>query len=122
MALGDVTLEIDADHDGDVVVVAVKGRLTIGRVEEMNDFLCDLLDKGCRKFVFDLRNMEHIVSGGIGVLIGFNERLKSAGGTARLAEVHPRVRRIFSMMSLDAFFKIYDHVDQAKASFNSAPA
>ena len=91
--------------------------MTIGREEEMDRFLTDLVDSGRRKFVFDLHEMEHIVSAGIGALIGFNERLKQNGGRALLARVHPRVNRIFSVMSLDAFFPIFPDVPDAVRAF-----
>ncbi|MHC4778528.1 MAG: STAS domain-containing protein [Planctomycetota bacterium] len=117
MGRGNVAMQYSADLRGDVTVVTVRGRLSIGFVEELNAFLRALHDEGRSKFLFDLLEMEHIVSGGIGVLIGFNEIVKKSGGQVQLCRVHPRVQRIFAMMSLDAFFTIHEDVDGALESF-----
>ncbi|MHC4599789.1 MAG: STAS domain-containing protein [Planctomycetota bacterium] len=113
-------MEFYTDPRGDIIIVTVRGRLSIGQVEEFNGFLHDLVDQGHRKILFDLEGMEHIVSGGIGVLIGFNELVKKAGGSVQLARVHPRVQRIFAMMSLDAFFTIHEDLDSALESFETS--
>lgn len=117
MGRNDVTFELDVSHEDDVAVILVRGRLTIGREEEVDDLLVDLIDSGHRKFILDLRELEHIVSAGIGALIGFNERLTRSGGRAFLANVHPRVARIFNVMSLDTFFTIYPDVSDALRAF-----
>lgn len=122
MAFGDVTMELWSEDRGDVTVVGIRGRVSIGKVEDLNEFLKNLLEAGKRRFVLDLSEMEHVVSGGIGVLIGFNEKLKGVGGTTCMARVHPRVQRIFTMMSLDAFFRIYEGVDEAVASYAADPS
>ncbi|MHC5037698.1 MAG: STAS domain-containing protein [Planctomycetota bacterium] len=121
MAFGDVTMELGDKHVGDVTIITVKGRLTIGQVEQLNDFLLGLLDQGYKKYIFDLNGMEHIVSGAIGVLIGFNEKLSRADGMARLARLHPKVLRIFNLMALDEFFMIFDTVEEALNSFGTSP-
>ncbi|GEM_PF-1139375 len=119
MGRDDITMAIEAEERDDVTVVTVKGRMTIGREAEMLDVLRDLVDGGRRKFVIDLHELDHIVSAGIGTLIGFNEHLKEAGGKAFLAGVHPRVRRIFKVMCLDSFIPIYPGVDDALKAFQA---
>jgi anti-sigma B factor antagonist len=102
----------------DVAVVTVKGRITIGKVEEFDKFLQDLISAGRRKFVLDLKDLDHIDSCGIGVLICFNERVKKIGGAIRVANPHPKILKIFTMMSLDAFFSILPDVPQAIRSMD----
>jgi anti-anti-sigma factor len=96
----------------DVAVVTVKGRITIGKVEEFDKFLQDLISAGRRKFVLDLKDLDHIDSCGI------NERVKKIGGAIRVANPHPKILKIFTMMSLDAFFSILPDVPQAIRSMD----
>lgn len=97
----------------DVSIVTVKGRVTIGKVEEFDKFLQDLVSAGGRKFVLNLKDLDHIDSCGIGALICFNERIKKIGGAIRVADPHPKIHKIFSMMSLDTFFSIDPTVPDA---------
>jgi anti-sigma B factor antagonist len=99
-------LELGSALHKDVSIVTVRGRVTIGKIEEFDKFLQDLLSAGRTRFVLDMKDLDHIDSCGIGVLICFNERVKKIGGAVRVANPHAKINKIFTMMSLDAFFSI----------------
>lgn len=111
------TICITATEHGDVQVVKMSGRLTIGCVNEADSFLTGLLSAGGGRFVLDLSDLTHVVSSGIGVLIAFRERTKKTGGALAIGGVHPRIMKIFQLMSLDAFFPIFESVERALSSF-----
>jgi len=113
-------LVLSSEQRKDVAIVIVKGRITIGKVEEFDKYLLALQEDGFRKFILDLKGMDHIDSCGIGVLICFNERIRKANGAIRIANTHPKVQKIFNMMSLDTFFTIDADVDQALRSIEDA--
>jgi anti-anti-sigma factor len=113
-------LELTSEMRKDVSIVFVKGRITIGKVEEFDKYLLALQDDGVRKFILDLQGMDHIDSCGIGVLICFNERIRKANGAIRIVNTHPKVQKIFNMMSLDTFFTIDTDVEHALRSIEEA--
>jgi anti-anti-sigma factor len=113
-----VTFEFDAHEVGTIIIVKFSGRLTIGRVDELDVFLKELVKKPQSKYVLDFTELTHIVSSGIGALIAFRERVVRAEGKLAIGGLHPRILKIFKLMSLDAFFPILDSVDQAFQSLD----
>lgn len=67
--------------------------------------------------VFDLGEMTHIDSSGLGVLVQLLQRARMRGGTVRLAclQAHPRI--VFDITKVYRVFEIYDTVESAEEAF-----
>jgi anti-anti-sigma factor len=99
-----------------VAVVAVSGRLVLGRdVERLQSVVDEMVAKGQQKFVMDLGAMDYADSSGIGTIVSCLTAIKKAGGDLRVAGANPRIRRMFSLTGIDGLFSMYPTVAEAAA-------
>ena len=102
--------------DSGVTVIAVSGRLVLGReVERLESAVSGLLAQGGRKFVFDLASLDYADSAGIGTFVFCLTEIKKSGGEMRLAAANPRVGRLFQMTGVDHLMSMCPRVADAAA-------
>ena len=101
----------------DIAVVAITGRLVLGKdVERLEETTNLLLENGKRKFVFDLTALDYADSAGIGTLVSCLTAIRKAGGELRMAGVNPRIQRLFKMTGVDRLMSLYPTVADAAAA------
>ncbi len=97
-----------------VVVIALAGRLTLGREgSEIENLVEKGIQAGRRHFVFDLAGVTHIDSTGIGRFISGLNKARVAGGSLRMAAAGGQVREAFHVTRLDTVFNFFDTVEAA---------
>lgn len=101
---------------GDVLKVALDGRLVAACSEEFKDTMFERL-KDHKAILFDLTKMAHIDSSGLGALVSILQRVNSNGGVIKLACLQDRPRIVFDITKICRVFDIYDTVEEAIASF-----
>jgi anti-sigma B factor antagonist len=105
------------EMEPDIAVVAVSGRLVLGKdVERLEETTNLLLENGKRKFVFDLTALDYADSAGIGTLVSCLTAIRKAGGELRMAGVNPRIQRLFKMTGVDRLMSLYPTVADAAAA------
>ena len=105
------------EMEPDIAVVAVSGRLVLGKdVERLEETTNLLLQNGKRKFVFDLTALDYADSAGIGTLVSCLTAIRKAGGELRMAGVNPRIQRLFKMTGVDRLMSLYPTVADAAAA------
>lgn len=104
---------------GDVVVIDVKGHMTLAEPESLLFGHVSRLakDEGRRKFVVNLRHLAFIDSVGIGEIVRSYTHLASHGGALRLAEVGPRVSEVLEVTHLDSIIRMFKSEEAAIRSF-----
>ncbi len=77
--------------EGDIHVVALKGRLTLGsRLSLLEAEINTLADNGARKIILDLENIEYADSSALGVLLHASGAVRAKGGKLLLAAPNER--------------------------------
>jgi anti-sigma B factor antagonist len=106
----------------DVTVVRLLD--TRAAVIELLDLLDNAIDDGaCGRIVLNLGGIQQVSSAALGKLIRLRGRAEALQGRLKLCEVHPDLRHVFRITQLDLLFEIFDHEDEAVASFaGEAPA
>ncbi|CAN5668158.1 STAS domain-containing protein [soil metagenome] len=104
---------------GDVVVIDVKGHMTLAEPESLLFGHVSRLarDDGRRKFVVNLRHLAFIDSVGIGEIVRSYTHLASQGGALKLAEVAPRVREVLEVTQLNTIIRLFESENEAVRSF-----
>lgn len=103
----------------DVAVVSVEGRLTLGReTQALEALVADLIAKGERKIVLDLKLLEYLDSAGLGVILASASKAKQAGGAVRLAGVGGRVLQVLKLTRTDAVLSLDADVATAASQFS----
>jgi anti-sigma B factor antagonist len=114
-------MQIDiAQEDGAAIVRPMVGRVDIDVAADLRSALLLLIERGQRRLIVDLHDVEFIDSSGLGALVSALKTLKRAddSGDVRLARVQPAVASLLEVIRLDRVFRSYDTVDLALQSFH----
>lgn len=107
---------------GDVAVLDISGRITLGEGNVMlREIVLDLTGKGTRKIVLNLGEVQYIDSSGIGELVKTHTTIRNQGGKLRLANLNKRVSDLLQMTRLAAVFDIERDEDSAVRSLADRP-
>ena len=103
------------DGEGATSVVVLRGKLMLGEdCRQLDAVIPELLSEGRTRLVFDLSEVTHIDSTGIGRFIDAYSRLMKVGGKMRLAGATGAVRDSFRVTRLDTVFAFFPTVDAAR--------
>ncbi len=69
--------------------------------------------------LIDMSMVEHVASTFLGELIGLSRTLEKRSGQLRLGGIQKSVEVIFAITRLNRSFKLFESLDEAKASFDS---
>jgi anti-anti-sigma factor len=106
---------------GDVAVLQLNGRLDLGQADEaLNDTIRDLVSRGCLKLVLDLKDVSHLDTTCLGLLIAAYVRLGRQGGGVKLLGTPARIREVLTIAKLDQVLITYDSEERAVRSFSRA--
>ncbi len=106
----------------DVVVIALKGKLTLGEgVTRLKDKINSVLLEGFVNIVIDLGDVSYIDSGGLGQLVSTFTSVTRSRGTLKLVRVGRRAHSLLAVTRLLTVFDAYDTEKEAIDSFRPVP-
>lgn len=104
----------------DIVVLELKGRISIGRdSQELEYRVMELLGQDTKKLVFDMDGVQYIDSTGVGIIAFCCGKLKQSGGELRLGGVKGIVQEVFNITGLSKVVSLYPSATEAARSFNT---
>jgi|SRR5450755_3949404 anti-sigma B factor antagonist len=102
----------------DVVVLEIKGRITLGRESKQLEWAVEnLVGEGRKKVILDLGGVTNIDSTGIGIIVMSSGRLKKAGGELRVAGATSHVEEVLKITNVDRIVLLHTTTAAAAASF-----
>jgi anti-anti-sigma factor len=101
-------LRIDSTRTGDRVVITLTGELDLSCSERLYEETRAAIDSGARELICDLSGLAFVDSTGLSVFLSAQKRLKSLGGSFRIASPTPDVRRILDVAGVTPFLLIAD--------------
>lgn len=69
------------------------------------------------RLVLCFRNVDHLTSAALGMLITLNKRVREKNGRLRLSDIKSQLLEIFKITRLNKLFEIFDTAQEARASF-----
>jgi anti-sigma B factor antagonist len=112
-----VKMQTTARQVGDIAVLEISGRITLGEGNVMlREIVRELLDKGNKKIVLDLDEVQYVDSSGIGELVKTHTTVRNQGGQLRLINLNKRVNDLLQMTRLSSVFDIERDEASALAS------
>jgi len=69
------------------------------------------------KMLLSFKNVEHLSSAALGMLITLNRKVEEQSGTLKLADITPQIFEVFKITRLNKLFSIHDTTDNALSSF-----
>lgn len=82
----------------------------------LNEEVHKLIVGGTKKFIVDMKSVEHVNSSGLGILIASLNAARQAGGVLKIANAGPRVLDLLKITKLNKIFESYKSVDEAVKS------
>jgi anti-sigma B factor antagonist len=111
-------LTIERRAAGDVVILDLKGRATIGsETDRLNETLRYELSSGTRKLLVNLSALVQVDSSGLATLVRSFVSMGCSGGAMRLVVPPGRVREVFEVTQLSRAITCYNDEPSALASF-----
>jgi anti-sigma B factor antagonist len=117
-ALGRYNVEIEIRSLGEVKLLKLTGRLTLGDpVDRLRATIDDLMAAGDTRFVLDLAAVSMLDSSGIGLLVRSLTSLKHQGGDLKLLNPTKFAVQTLKMIGLLNLFEVFEERQDALASF-----
>lgn len=102
---------------GDVAVVDLGGRITLGRESAiLRATVRELVDQGYRKILLNLADIDYIDSSGIGELISAHTTISGLNGELKLLQL---TRRVHDLLQITRLFTVFDVQSDEVAAIRS---
>jgi anti-sigma B factor antagonist len=113
-------MQIDERSAGDVMILDLKGKMTLGEGDEtVRDKINSLVHQGHRKLVLNLEGVPYIDSAGLGEIVRTYTTVSRQGGSLKLLNLTKRITDLLSITKLLTVFETYDNEADAVRSFSS---
>ena len=112
-------MHIEERSMGDVVILDLKGKMTLGEGDELlKDKINSLLHQGRRMVVLNLADVPYIDSAGLGELVRTYTSIGRQGGSLKLLNLTKRITDLLSITKLLTVFETHDNEADAVRSFS----
>jgi anti-sigma B factor antagonist len=115
-----VKMQTNTRQVGDVTVVDIVGRITLGEGNVMlREIVREMAARGNNKMVLNLGEVQYVDSSGVGELVRTHTTIRNLDGQLRLANLNKRISDLLEMTRLSAVFNIEKDEDSAIRSLAS---
>ena len=116
-------MDIDKRRIGDVTILDLKGKLTIGGgAELLHDTVTSVVFQGDRKLLLNLAGVPYMDSGGLGELVRCSWVVTKVSGSVKLVNLTSKITDLLAITKLTNVFDTFDSEDEAVRSFPDTPA
>jgi len=113
-----MSLKINVRESGNVVVLDLIGRITIGEeTASLRDTIKELLDSGQKNILLNLAEVSYIDSTGLGQFVGSYATVTSRGGQLKLVNLQKKLQELMQITKLITVFESYGSEAEAMRSF-----
>ena len=114
-------MQIEERAVGDVMILDLKGKITLGEGDELlKDKINSLVNQGHKKIVLNLAGVPYIDSAGLGEVVRTYTTVSRQGGSLKLLGLTKRITDLLSITKLLTVFETYDNEADAVRSFSSS--
>ncbi|HEX3644727.1 MAG TPA: STAS domain-containing protein [Vicinamibacterales bacterium] len=114
-------MQIEERAVGDVVLLDLKGKITLGEGDELlKDKVNSLVNQGHKKIVLNLADVPYIDSAGLGEVVRTYTTVSRQGGSLKLLNLTKRITDLLSITKLLTVFETFDSENEAVRSFSAS--
>ena len=114
-----MSIQVTTRQVGDVVVIDVVGRITLGEgASALREAIRSLVAKNNKNIVLNLGEVSYIDSSGIGELVSGFTTVTNHGGSLKLLGLTKRVQDLLQITKLYTVFEVFDSEATALRSFS----
>ena len=109
---------IEERQAGDVTVLDMKGKITIGEGSvALRTAVRRMLEEGKKKILLNLAGVGYIDSSGIGELVSSYTAINKENGSLKLLNLTQKLQDLLTITKLLTVFDVYESEDEAMSSF-----
>ena len=87
-------------------------------IREIEDDLASIVDgKDGVKLLISFKNVEHLSSAALGMLITLNKKVSEQHGALKLSDISPQIYEVFKITQLNKLFSIHATAGEALGAF-----
>ena len=114
-------MQIEERMVGDVVMLDLKGKITLGEGDELlKDKVNSLVNQGHKKIVLNLADVPYIDSAGLGEVVRTYTTVSRQGGSLKLLNLTKRITDLLAITKLLTVFETFDVEGDAVKSFSAS--
>lgn len=114
-------MQIDERAVGDVVVLDLKGKITLGQGDELlKDKVNSLVNQGHRKIILNLADVPYVDSAGLGEIVRTYTTVSRQGGSLKLLNLTKRITDLLAITKLLTVFETFEVESDAVRSFSAS--
>lgn len=114
-------MQIEERNVGDVVVLDLKGKVTLGAGDELlKDKVNSLVNQGHRKIILNLADVPYVDSAGLGEIVRTYTTVSRQGGSLKLLNLTKRITDLLAITKLLTVFETFDAESDAVRSFSAS--
>lgn len=112
-------MQIDERLVGDVKILDLTGKMTLGEGDELlRDKVNSLVHQGHKNLILNLEGVPYIDSAGLGEIVRTYTTVSRQGGKLKLLGLTKRIQDLLSITKLLTVFETYDDEQDAVKSFS----
>ncbi|HEY6344043.1 MAG TPA: STAS domain-containing protein [Bryobacteraceae bacterium] len=112
-----MSLDIRESIREGIVVLSLKGRLTVGESNSVRDKVNECAASGHVNVILDLTDIDYVDSTGLGTMVICFTSLKKLGGALKLVNPNKRNVELLLLTKLHTVFQVFTEVQDAVNSF-----
>ena len=114
-------MQITERQVGDVMILDLKGKITLGEGDELlKDKVNSIVSQGRRKIVLNLADVPYLDSAGLGEVVRAYTTVSRQGGSLKLLNLTKRITDLLSITKLLTVFDTFESEDEAVRSFSAS--
>ncbi len=113
-------MQIEQRDVGEVTILDLKGKLTLGDGDELlKDKINSLVHQGRKNIILNLEGVPYIDSAGLGEIVRTYTTVSRQGGKLKLINLTKRIEDLLSITKLLTVFEVFDSEQDALRSFSA---
>ena len=114
-------MQIEERTVGEVVVLDLKGRITLGEGDQLlKDKVNSLVNQGRKRIILNLAGVPYIDSAGLGEIVGSYTTVSRQSGSLKLLNLTKKITDLLAITKLLTVFETFDSEDEAVRSFSAS--
>jgi anti-sigma B factor antagonist len=115
------SMQIDERTVGDVTVLDLKGKITLGKGDELlKDKVNSLVNQGHRKILLNFADVPYVDSAGLGEIVRTYTTVSRQGGNLKLLNLTKRITDLLAITKLLTVFETFEAENDAIRSFSAS--
>ena len=113
-------MQIEERNIGDVTILDMKGKMTLGDGDEMlRTKINAIMNVGAKKIVLNLGDVPYIDSAGLGEVVRSYTTVSRQGGVLKLLNLTKRIQDLLAITKLLTVFETFETENDAVKSFGA---